>query len=146
LYDPCFQHRWYTTVTPSLEPVATQVRDPLAGRNRHRCTPGGCLRFPVGTRLWRQFSVDGRPVESRYLERRRSGSLFATYVWNEMGTSAVLAPETGTVRTVAGAPGGRYEIPGTSDCRACHEAGHAGAWFRALQLRRIGCEVRGRAV
>jgi len=93
-------------------------------------------RFPVGTRLWKEFSFDGHPVETRYLERRRDGSwLFASYVWNEAGTDAVLAPDGGTVRPHPREPGGRYDIPGGADCRACHESGATPVLgFGALQL------------
>ena len=78
--------------------------------------------FPRGTRLWKEFS-HGRPIETRYIERRADGSwLYATYVWNEDGSDAVLAPATGLkALAVAGAPDGRYEVPGRADCRACHE-------------------------
>ena len=47
--------------------------------------------FPVGTRLWKEFSL-GRRLETRMLERTREGWRFATYVWTEDGTDAVLAP------------------------------------------------------
>ena len=51
--------------------------------------------FPVGTRLWKEFGYD-RPVETRFIERLADGSWrFATYVWNEAGTDAVLAAEDG---------------------------------------------------
>src|SRR5262245_20512807 len=39
--------------------------------------------FPVGTRLWKEFSFDGRVVETRFIERRADGWLYATYVWSE---------------------------------------------------------------
>jgi hypothetical protein len=40
--------------------------------------------FPPGTRLWKEFSYEGRAVETRYIERQSDGSWrFATYVWNE---------------------------------------------------------------
>src|SRR5262245_57731986 len=38
--------------------------------------------FPVGTRLWKEFSL-GRRLETRMLERTRSGWRFATYVWTQ---------------------------------------------------------------
>jgi hypothetical protein len=88
-------------------------------------------QFPRGTRLWKEFAVDGRPVETRYIERRADGSwLYASYVWNATGTEALLAPERGAVLAVAGAPGGRYVVPGRADCAACH----AGAAVPVLGL------------
>jgi hypothetical protein len=77
--------------------------------------------FPRGTRLWKEFAVDGRPVETRFIERRADGSWsFASYVWNAEGTEALLAPARGSTLAVAGAPGGRYTVPGRGDCLACH--------------------------
>ena len=37
-------------------------------------------------------------------------------------SDALLAPEQGVVLAVAGAPGGRYEVPSRADCRACHDS------------------------
>ncbi len=92
--------------------------------------------FPVGTRLWKEFS-SGRAVETRYIERLQDGSWrFATYVWNEAGTDAMLAPVEG-IRSlpVEGAPNHSYTVPGEADCRACHEGAAAPVLgFSALQL------------
>ncbi len=77
--------------------------------------------FPVGTRFWKEFSVRGRPVETRTLERTKAGWRFATYVWNEAGTEAHLAPERGLPGPVEVGPGVRHAIPSQTDCRACHE-------------------------
>ena len=77
--------------------------------------------FPRGTRLWKEFSI-GRRVETRLIERLGDGSWrFATYVWNENGTDAELAPADGVELAVSGAPGGRYSVPSRTDCLACHE-------------------------
>lgn len=79
-------------------------------------------QFPPGTKVWKEFS-QGRRVETRLIERLADGSWrFATYVWDEQGRDALLAPAQG-IRALAvdGAPGGRYVVPGEADCRACHE-------------------------
>jgi hypothetical protein len=90
--------------------------------------------FPVGTRLWKEFSL-GRRLETRMLERTRDGWRFATYVWNEDGTDAVLAPPEGLRAGVPVPGGGRWVIPGTADCRACHEGQpNPVLGFTALQL------------
>jgi len=92
--------------------------------------------FPVGTRLWKEFSF-GRPVETRMSERLADGSWrFVVYVWNEDGRDADLGPETGIrALPVAGAPGGRYAVPSKGDCAACHEGGAVPVLgFGALQL------------
>jgi hypothetical protein len=92
--------------------------------------------FPVGTKLWKEFS-QGRQVETRMIERLGDGSWrFAAYVWNEAGTEAKLAPEAGIAAlAVAGAPRGRYSVPAEADCRACHEGAAAPVLgVSALQL------------
>jgi hypothetical protein len=83
--------------------------------------------FPPGTRAWKEFAYGGRRIETRYIERREDGSwLFATYLWNDEGSDAVLAPERGVkALAVAQAPSGRYPIPSRADCLACHEGAAA---------------------
>ena len=87
--------------------------------------------FPVGTRLWKEFSID-RPVETRFIERLPDGTWrFGTYVWNDAGTDATLAPTDGTTLPMHGG----YAVPGEFDCRACHEGAAAPVLgFSALQL------------
>lgn len=80
-------------------------------------------QFPPGTRLWKEFSHAGRPVETRYMERRADGQwLFGAYIWHDDGSDATLAPARGAVLDVPQAPGGRYEVPGRGDCLACHDS------------------------
>jgi hypothetical protein len=78
--------------------------------------------YPRGTRLWKEFSV-GRRIETRLIERLADGSWrFSTYVWNEEGSDALLAPAAGIAALpVRESPGGRYAIPSETDCRVCHE-------------------------
>ena len=91
--------------------------------------------FPPGTKLWKEFSHERR-VETRLIERLADGSWrYATYVWNEAGTDAVLAPAEGATVAARGAAGGRYTIPSRDDCLACHEGGPVPVLgFSALQL------------
>lgn len=93
-------------------------------------------KFPPGTRLWKEFSF-GRPIETRFIERLADGSWrYSTYVWNEQGTEAKLAPEKGILALpVVSAPGGKYRILAQADCRACHEAANVPVLgVSALQL------------
>ena len=91
--------------------------------------------FPVGTRLWKEFSYD-RPVETRFIERLADGSWrFAAYVWNKEGTDAELATDDGAVLPIGVAHGGRYVVPSRTDCLACHEGAAVPVLgFSALQL------------
>lgn len=93
--------------------------------------------FPRGTRLWKEFGHAGRAIETRFIERRADGAWhYATYVWNEDGSDALLAPANGIAAlAVNGAPQGRYDVPSRTDCRACHEGAAAPVLgFSALQL------------
>jgi hypothetical protein len=91
--------------------------------------------FPVGTRLWKEFSF-GRRVETRYMERRPDGSwIFATYLWSEDGADADLAPEEGVRGAAAIRPGVFHDLLSVGDCTACHGAGPTPVLgFSALQL------------
>lgn len=93
-----------------------------AGRSIDASQPDA-WQFPPGTKLWKEFAVDGRPVETRYIERAADGGWrYAAYVWDADGRDARLAPARGVpALPVAGAPGGRYAVPSRTDCTACHE-------------------------
>jgi cytochrome c553 len=79
--------------------------------------------FPVGTRFWKEFSFNGRKVETRMLWRATDDRwVFASYAWNEAQTEATLAPETGIADVAEVAPGKRHTIPGVADCRSCHDS------------------------
>ncbi len=96
----------------------------------------GDWKFPVGTKFWKQFTFKGRKVETRFLWRASATEwIFATYVWNEEGTHAVLVPDDGVAGAVELAPGRRHDIPGRTDCLACHGEKRPGPLgFNALQL------------
>ena len=85
-------------------------------------------QFPAGTRAWKEFSRDGRKVETRFIERRADGSWrYATYVWNDSGTQATLAPAEGMPAR---------GIPSRDDCVACHEGARVPILgYSAVQLR-----------
>jgi hypothetical protein len=90
--------------------------------------------FPVGTRVWKEFSGERRR-ETRLIVRTSSGWLYATYRWNVEGTDAVLVPAEGAVEVDPSWPGGRYVFPSRSDCLSCHEGRPTPILgFSALQL------------
>lgn len=91
-------------------------------------------RFPLGTRLWKEFSF-GRRVETRYLENTAVGWEYATYVWNEDETEARLAPERGVSRAALIRGDVWHSVPSRFDCRICHEGRTVPVLgFGALQL------------
>ncbi|HEX8796409.1 MAG TPA: hypothetical protein VF765_35905 [Polyangiaceae bacterium] len=72
--------------------------------------------FPVGTKLWKQFSLGGRLVETRFLWKRAPGAwLYTTYAWS---SDAARATELTTGQT--GWNGTSYEIPAQWQCQDCH--------------------------
>jgi hypothetical protein len=97
--------------------------------------PGNWV-FPIGTRFWKEFAFNGRRVETRMLWRASADRwVFATYVWNEEQSEAVLAPADGIPGVAVIAAGTRHSIPGEIDCESCHGSAHRGPLgFNALQL------------
>lgn len=92
--------------------------------------------FPIGTRLYKTFSVKGRPVETRFLQKNDDGWFMATYAWN--------ATATATQRVTAGvrnALGTGYDIPEQYTCASCHR----GAADRVLGFELIGLANEGAA-
>lgn len=80
-------------------------------------------RFPVGTKIWKEFAFGGRIVETRFLWRATPRQwVFATYVWNEEQTDAVLAPSAGIRNHYPIADGVRFSIPSDAECHACHNS------------------------
>ena len=69
--------------------------------------------FPVGTRLFKEFTRDGVRVETRILQRTEQGWAAAAYIWE--GDDAFLAPE-GAVDAV----GTQHDVPEAGACMACH--------------------------
>lgn len=92
--------------------------------------------FPVGTRFWKEFAFGGRPVETRYMERRPDESwLFATYVWDASGSTATLAPVNGVSRAYEFEDGSTHAIPSRVECGICHLSGRSVVLgFSTLQL------------
>jgi hypothetical protein len=91
--------------------------------------------FPRGTKLWKEFSVAGRRVETRLIERLEDGTWrFAAYAWNEDQSDATLVPADKSVKLSLSGDR-RYTIPSEADCRACHEGAAVPVLgFSALQL------------
>jgi hypothetical protein len=93
-------------------------------------------RFPVGVKFWKQFSWAGRKIETRMIWKSGEDQwVFATYLWKEDQSDAVLAPETGVAHVTEIARGKRHSIPGIEDCNACHRSSPSIVLgFNALQL------------
>jgi hypothetical protein len=89
--------------------------------------------FPVGTRVWKEFSLDGKRLETRLIERYGEGSSdywMGAFLWQADGSDAVLS-ETGAENLL----GTEHDAPARDRCPACHN-GEPGRvlGFSALQL------------
>jgi hypothetical protein len=93
-------------------------------------------RFPVGTRIWKEFAWEGDRVETRLMWLARPDEwVFATYAWSEDQSDALLVPQAGMPDHVEIAPGKRHSIPSVADCETCHHASsNVVLGFGALQL------------
>ena len=74
-------------------------------------------KFPVGTKLWKEFSLGGKKVETRFMWKQASGAwLKTTYQWSSDQQTATEL--TTGARDVWGTG---YEIPDQYACTTCHE-------------------------
>ena len=79
--------------------------------------------FPVGTRFWKEFTFNGRKVETRMLWKASATNwIAASYLWNEEQTEATLASDLGEPDVAPVSSSRRHSIPSRSDCLACHGA------------------------
>ena len=79
--------------------------------------------FPVGTKLWKQFTRDGTRVETRMImkvlddDSAPGAWFYAAYQWNAAQNATMLVTDR-----VPNANGTQHDIPSRSDCRrGCHE-------------------------
>lgn len=89
--------------------------------------------FPVGTRLWKEFTVGGVRVETRFLEKTGPGSqdwAAQAYLWLPDGTDALAAP-SGADDVL----GTAHDVPSSGQCWGCHGGRKSFVLgFSALQL------------
>lgn len=73
-------------------------------------------RYPVGTKLWKEFSRDGVRVETRLIHKYAEGEWFmVAFEWNEEETDALAVPD-GRVN----ARGTEHDVPDRATCDKCH--------------------------
>lgn len=72
--------------------------------------------YPAGTKLWKEFVVDGLRVETRFMEKLEDGSWeLVAYAWNDAQSDADMLPEGAS--DVAGTS---HDIPKAGQCQDCH--------------------------
>jgi hypothetical protein len=76
-------------------------------------------RFPVGTKVWKEFVRGGKKVETRYMVKTGTDDAawtMITYAWNAAQTESRAAPAEG-VQNALGTP---HDIPPRTACVQCH--------------------------
>jgi len=90
-------------------------------------------QYPAGFKLWKDFSRDGKLIETRLLMKRGDGIsdwYMVAFVWNDDYTEA-----TATPGGVMNARGTMHDVPPKEGCVGCHGAMHDYALgFSAVQL------------
>jgi len=81
-------------------------------------------KFPVGTKLWKEFTRGTTRVETRFITKLLADDaapgawFYASFEWNSTQTDTTLAsPGAG----VPDANGTQHDIPSRANCRRCHE-------------------------
>lgn len=79
-------------------------------------------KFPNGTKVWKEFSLEGKRIETRLYQKAKDSWRHTTYRWNAAQTEAVRMDGGELVQVGGGVDAGRapYEIPNTGQCDNCH--------------------------
>lgn len=86
--------------------------------------------FPVGTELYKEFSSNGRRLETRLQRKVAEGDwTMVAYVWNEDQSDAEMAP-----LGASNIHEGQHDSPPVWDCAYCHGAPSKPLGFSAIQL------------
>jgi hypothetical protein len=93
--------------------------------------------FPVGTKLFKEFRVGGKRVETRMFQKTTSTFwVYATYAWNGDDSEATIN-YGGPVPV--GDAGATWNIPSNDDCNECHR----GRQDRILGFEQVGLGLPG---
>jgi hypothetical protein len=114
------------TLSPAV--VAYDVRYPLWSdsleKSRFISLPAGTTidttdpdhwQLPVGAKIWKEFRVGTRRLETRYLEKRADGWLRVTFGWDATESSATAMPAGATAYG-----GTTHDLPDRENCDRCH--------------------------
>lgn len=74
--------------------------------------------FPDGTKVWKEFKIDGKRIETRLFMKAGVDWIHTTYRWNDDESDAV-RKDGGEMVALAGRP--PYEVPSTGQCANCHQ-------------------------
>ncbi len=137
-----------TQISPTAKPYAPQYALWSDGATKKRwiSLPAGMpidttnpnfWKFPVGTKLWKEFTRDGVRVETRLMMKLLPDDtavgawFFASYAWNAAQDATTEATPGGMMN----ANGTGHDIPSRQQCRRCHENNPSRVLgFQALSL------------
>ncbi len=89
--------------------------------------------LPVGTKLWKELSLGGQRIETRYLWKTGPDTedwFYVSFAWNAANTEALAVPDG--VEDALGTP---LDIPSDRGCAKCHERqADFALGFSAIQL------------
>src|SRR5436853_804947 len=90
-------------------------------------------QFPVGTKIWKEFTRDGIRVETRLIQKLGPASddwFFVPYIWNSTLDDAIATPQG-----MDDANGTPHDVPSRAECRQCHDRLQGDVLgFSAIQL------------
>jgi len=90
-------------------------------------------QYPAGFKLWKDFTRDGKLIETRLLLKKSDGATdwyMVAFVWNDDYTEA-----TATPMGQMNARGTMHDVPPKEGCVGCHQSMHDNALgFSAMQL------------
>jgi hypothetical protein len=72
--------------------------------------------YPMGTRLFKEFTAAGTRVETRLLHKQAAGWAMVSYLWNDDQRDAVAVPDG-----VIDALGTDHDVPSAAKCAICHD-------------------------
>jgi hypothetical protein len=126
------------TVSPDVKPYkpAYELWSDGAEKSRWVSLPAGTKidisnfdewNFPAGTRIWKEFKLNGKRIETRLFRKLAPDSDAAvnnrwahtTYRWSDDESDAVRKDEGEKIPGI-GPDGGIYEIPSSGMCSECH--------------------------
>ena len=118
------------TVSPRAREFAPAVPLWSDGAEKHRWIdlPDGTKidttsmdewKYPVGTKVWKEFKVGGKRIETRFLTKVRDDRwLAAAYVWSADESAATLETSGASVELGGGK---NYVVPKSTECDDCHK-------------------------
>jgi hypothetical protein len=124
-------------------PVSELWSDTAAKRRWIKLPPGTQVdttdmdywQFPIGTKIWKEFTRDGTRVETRLIQKIGPMSddwFFAPYIWNAAQDLA-----TATPMGMDDANGTLHDVPSRAECKQCHDRQDGDVLgFAAIQLDR----------